>query len=239
MSVHSHSHLFIGRDAVRVSHNLKPSKMLVAIAELKKRITKIRHPKEGHSNPHRTDPHFLPSAPSRRRPTLLPYNIGFCMALEGEYRHSVLREYSQIRRVLRWKLRMYGNAHLESKCVIEACLPMMYGICCILKGLSTSSVKDTVSDLINLCFKSSKGIYKCITSQTKWHWQVHCAPLGCGLVAKQAPLASRHGRIGRGRELKVILEILKQRKNTHKLAPRGILEPEHKFNWTCPEVRGW
>lgn len=63
---------------------------------------RIRHPKEGHSDPHRADPHLPPSAPLRAAHTL-PHAIGFHTALEGEYRRSVLREYSRQREGTRVK----------------------------------------------------------------------------------------------------------------------------------------
>lgn len=41
----------------------------------------------------------------------LPDDIGFHPALEGEYKRSVLEEYSHYRRALEWILRMYGDIH--------------------------------------------------------------------------------------------------------------------------------
>ena len=63
----------------------------------------FRHPKEGHSDPHRADPHLPPSAPLLGWPTLLPHDIGFHTALEGEFKRSVLGEYSRQREGTRVK----------------------------------------------------------------------------------------------------------------------------------------
>ena len=58
---------------------------------------RFRHPKEGHCNSHRANPHFLPSAPRRAAHTQPCQWVqhGF----EGECKHSVLGEYLKGTRV--------------------------------------------------------------------------------------------------------------------------------------------
>ena len=58
------------------------------------KVEEIRHPKEGHSDPHHANPHLPPSAPPRAAHTL-PHDIGFHTALEGEYKCLVLGDCSR------------------------------------------------------------------------------------------------------------------------------------------------
>ena len=72
-------HLLIGltTTTTNATEALLQPEMKRTLAPLSKSVTniskEIRHPKEGHSDPHRTDPHFPLSAPVRAAHAL-PYD---------------------------------------------------------------------------------------------------------------------------------------------------------------------
>jgi len=75
----------------------------------------IRHPKEGHFNSHRVNPHFPLSAPSQWWPTLI--NVFWVQHSKGECKTFRTGGVLSNWRTLEWKLRMKGrfSSHICSE----------------------------------------------------------------------------------------------------------------------------